>query len=292
MWLQVLKALLKILLALLSKPKKEEVKKDLPQATQVGDTQVVQVVMEEEPITQPTQTIVEPIQEKKKKPFQIIKSYLLPNQYVQDNKFVPNQIVLHHTAGGSAGSTIRYWGSNKERVCTHFIIDRNGDVFQCIPLDKSWGYHLYVASPGNKIDRKYKKLGSKYDAQSIGIELCSYGPCTLYQGQFINTYGKAMNSDLIEKLNKPFRGYEYFEKYTQEQVDSLKELLLYLLRMYPKIASGLRSEYAGQFEINTDALEMKPGIYSHTNYRTDKSDIFDYSSVTDMLNQLRQNINI
>ena len=201
--------LLKFLLTLLEKKEvREEVKnvnqevyqeiKDTPSANQVEiDTIVTTTITNPEPIIQPTTNLVPNLK--------IIERLLPPSQYVQDSKTVYNSIVLHHTAGGSAGSTINYWLTNKERVATHFIIDRNGDIYQCIPLEKAWAYHLYISSPGNKIDRLYKKLGSLYDKQSIGIEIASYGPCTVYEGRYVNTYGQALPNNKIQRLDKPFK---------------------------------------------------------------------------------------
>lgn len=286
--------LLKFLLTLLEKKEvREEVKnvnqevyqeiKDTPSANQVEiDTIVTTTITNPEPIIQPTTNLVPNLK--------IIERLLPPSQYVQDSKTVYNSIVLHHTAGGSAGSTINYWLTNKERVATHFIIDRNGDIYQCIPLEKAWAYHLYISSPGNKIDRLYKKLGSLYDKQSIGIEIASYGPCTVYEGRYVNTYGQALPNNKIQRLDKPFKGFQYFEKYTPEQINSLEQLLVYLMAQFPKIANNLSKDFSTMFDINQSALELKPGIYTHVNYRTDKSDCYNSPELIQMLNQLHTKV--
>lgn len=220
----------------------------------------------------------------------IIQNFLPPNQYVQDSKFVLNQVYLHHTAGSSAKSTIEYWSSNKERVSTHYIIDRDGTVIQCIPLEKAWGYHLYVGSPGNKIDRSYKKLGSKYDAQSIGIELANFGYVNFVDGKFVNYVGKLIHHDRVVKLDKPCKGYYYWEDYTKEQVESLEKLLIHLLNEYPQLQQGLKEDYSNLDQISFDALNMKPGIYGHQQVRTDKFDVFPSPRLIEMLNNLKNNV--
>lgn len=245
-----------------------------------------------EPIIQPIIITEQPRQESPvippfpKKEWGIIKSWLLPNQYVQDSEFVPNQIYLHHTAGGTAESTIRYWGSNKERVATHFIIDRDGTTYQTIPLEKSWGFHLYTSSPGNKIDRKYKIKSKRYDQQSIGIELCNYGYVTVFEGKFLNCYGKVISKENVIKLDKPYKGYEYWEKYSDAQIESLQNLLSFLLKQYPKIKASLQKDHTNIFNINQNALNFVPGIYSHTSVRTDKYDCYPYPDLITMLNKL------
>lgn len=220
----------------------------------------------------------------------IIERFLPPSQYVQDSTFKVNQVVLHHTAGGTAQSTIDYWLSNKERVCTTFIIDRDGSIFQCLPLEKCWGYHLYVGFSGNKIDRNYKKLSSKYDAQSIGIEICNYGFLTKQGDSFINYVGKTISKDKVTKLDTPYKEYLYWEKYTDKQIESVEKLLLFLLSEYPILKTGLKTDYSTFGSIDKDALDLKPGIYSHVNFRTDKFDTYPDSDLINMLNKLHTKI--
>lgn len=285
MWIRILFQLLRLWLVRILTPK-EEPKSDLPAIT---NEDVYTEIKETPPVVkEEIKTIIEPVATK----LNIIQKLLPPNQYVQDSKFKINQIYLHHSAGGSAESTINYWLSNRERISTHFIIDRDGTIYQCIPLEKAWGYHLYVASPGNKIDRKYKKLSSQYDAQSVGVELANYGYVNFVDGKFVNYVGKLIHHDRIVKLDKPCKGYYYWEDYTQEQVNSLKSLLLFLLEEYPILKQGLKEDYSKLDEIDINALDMKPGIYSHQNVRQDKFDVFSSPRLIEMLNSLKPTLNV
>lgn len=46
-------------------------------------------------------------------------------------------IVLHDTEGDSdAAATIDWWDSNGNRVAAHFIVNRDGSIWQCVPLDR------------------------------------------------------------------------------------------------------------------------------------------------------------
>ena len=46
-------------------------------------------------------------------------------------------IVLHDTEGDAdAWSTIEYWDGNGAGVAAHFIVNKDGSVVQCVPLDK------------------------------------------------------------------------------------------------------------------------------------------------------------
>lgn len=287
MWIKLFFQLLRLWLARVLTPK-EETKSDLPIITNQDVYTEIKEIPPVPEIKEEIKTIIEPVATK----LNIIQKLLPPNQYVQDSKFKVQQVYLHHTAGGSAESTINYWLSNRERISTHFIIDRDGTIYQCIPMEKAWGYHLYVASPGNKIERKYKQLSSKYDAQSVGIELCNFGYVNFVNGKFVNYVGKLMHHDRIVKLDKPCKGYFYWEEYTQEQINSLKSLLLHLLEEYPVLQEGLKEDYSNLDEIDTNALMMKPGIYSHQNVRQDKFDVFCSPRLIKMLNSLKPTLNV
>lgn len=287
MWINIITALINILKYLFKKKDQTQVNEQVYQ--EIKDTPKVEEI---KPVEEPVNQTINPIQsvESVKPNLNIIQKLLPPNQYVQDSKFKVQQVYLHHTAGGSAESTINYWLSNKERISTHFIIDRDGTIYQCIPLEKAWGYHLYIASPGNKIDRKYKKLSSKYDAQSVGIELCSYGYVNFIDGKFVNYVGKLIHHDRVVKLDKPCKGYFYWEDYTESQVKALETLLLHLLQEYPILQQGLKEDYSNIDEIDINALEMKPGIYTHQNVRSDKFDVFPSPRLIKMLNSLKADV--
>jgi len=209
----------------------------------------------------------------------IVQELLPANQYVGEHTS-KNAIVLHHTAGGSADSSIAWWKQSSDRVGTHFIIDRDGTVKQVVPLT-DWIYHLYVASKGNKIPARFKRIGSTYDKHTIGIELASYGPLTQKDGKFYNVYNKEVLA--VEKLDKGHKGYIYYEAYTPAQIKSLKVLLESLMNVF-----GIpRQDHIEKiFDINDDALQQRPGIYTHVSYRTDKFDCYPSKALIEMLKSL------
>lgn len=196
-----------------------------------------------------------------------------------------NQIVLHHTVGGSAESSINTWIQDPSRICTHIVIERDGTCYQLFPL-KFWGYHLYVGEKGNKVLSKYKINATDYDKQSIGIELCSYGPLKVFSGRFCNLYNKNIPKENVYYCD--YKGYKYWEKYTIEQINALKKVLKELLLIYPHIQKEINfQDFNSIFNINTKALDKIPGIYSHTSYRTTKSDIYPNDDLIKMLESLK-----
>lgn len=217
----------------------------------------------------------------------IVKEFLPNSQYVNEITF-KDTIVLHHTAGGNYKGTIAHWLSKPDRVATHFIIDRDGTIVQTIPIE-CWAFHLGVSARDNKVSREFRKNTEKLDKKCISIELCSYGQLIKKGDKFFNIYNKEVPKEQVDTLTYSFRGYDYYEKYTEEQLRSLKKLLEQLLKEHPHIP--LQKDYSNIFDINQDALSGKPGIFTHVSYRTNgKWDCYPNPDLIQMLNNLKSNL--
>ena len=55
-----------------------------------------------------------------------------------------NCIVLHDTGGKTAESTLSWFASENSKVSAHYLIDRDGLVYQCVPDDKQ-AWHAGVS---------------------------------------------------------------------------------------------------------------------------------------------------
>ena len=221
----------------------------------------------------------------------IIEDYLPPKEYINESTS-KNAIVLHHTVSpsNSAVGDIQWWKTDPRRVGAHFIIDRFGNIYQCVPLDK-WIHHLGVTMSSNRISFRYRtnELNDKYNSQTIGIELDSAGGLISRNNKWISSYNQQIPEKDVWKT-KNYRGYTGFETYHPAQLESLKKLILYLMEKYPVIKEGLNNDFTKIFDINLDALNSKPGIYSHTSYRTDKSDCAPQPELIKMLNSLKDEV--
>lgn len=187
---------------------------------------------------------------------------LASNQYYPSEQ-KKTHIFLHHTAGGSASSSMAHWASNPEHIATPYIIDRDGAIYETFD-PKYWAYHLGV-----------KGLTSLEKA-SIGIEICSYGALKddkTYTGKFIP-------KDKQAKVE--FRGNVYWEAYTPEQITSLKLLLPYLVGRFKISIQADRKDF-WEYKIPS---ELPPGIYSHTTVRKDKIDIFPQKELIELVYSL------
>ncbi len=216
-----------------------------------------------------------------------IKTYNFPrHQYVREET-VKTQIYLHHTAGNaSAINTYKGWQDNVERIATHFVISNSGvndgvndgEIIQGYDLEH-WAYHLGIKeSTFNSLGLRYKSL----DKISIGIELCAWGQLTLKENTFYNYVGKVIDPDDVTTLDKPFKGYRYWHSYSDAQIDSLAELLIYI-RKY----TGIDARYMDDiFAINQRAMKGIPGIYTHNSVRRDKNDVYPCPRLVKMLTDI------
>ena len=93
------------------------------------------------------------------------------------------------------------------------------------------------------------------------------------------------NSDVYD-LGFLWRGYRYFHKYTYAQLDSLKNLLGWLSQEFGIDLKSHQPWSAKSFEVNGDALSGESGVWTHINYRKDKTDCHPQPELIQMLNSL------
>lgn len=189
------------------------------------------------------------------------------------------QIYLHHTAGGgNAVAVSQYWNSNDTRIATAFVIGENGNIVQCFS-SKHWAYHLGIDS------EDFVKNGAKYqnlNKLSVGIEVCNWGPLKLRNGKYYNYVNGVVKPENVTTLETPFKGTKYWYKYSDAQIESLRQLVEYLCDTYD-IPKTYRSEI---WAIDKEAFKGTPGIYTHNSVRKDKSDMYPDPKVIEMLKNL------
>ena len=216
------------------------------------------------------------------------------NQYYKqetENK----QICLHHLASGKGiKGDLNWWKSNKERVATCVAVSRDGTIHTFFD-SKYWAHHLGVKIKDfdkQGIKRVYKKRanGKSYVANNeminkgaIGLELDSWGNLTKKNGKYYSWTKKEIPEDQVVFYENGYRGFKYYEKYTKEQIESTRLLLLHWKEEY-----GIDISYKGDriFEVCKDALQGEEGVYTHTSYRQDKFDCHPQKELIEMLKSL------
>lgn len=208
----------------------------------------------------------------------IVQHRLKPGQFM-DAKHEKKQIYLHHTAGGpDAVSVAKYFDTKPERVATAFIIGANGTIVQCFS-SKDWAYHLGLKE---SIFKASKVPYLSLDPISIGIEVCNWGPITFKNNKYYNYVGGEVNASHVTTLEKPYKGYKHWFTYTDAQIESLRQLVVYLCETY-----DIPKDYNESiWDIDIDALKGNKGIFTHNSVRKDKSDMYPCPRVIQMLKNL------
>jgi hypothetical protein len=236
-----------------------------------------------------------------------IKRQFLPNgeYYVGPTK--KDWLFLHHTAGWeNPYNTITAWARDtRGQIATEFVLGGpkitdgdgrwDGELVQAFPTG---GYAWHLGTGNNVMHRN-----------SVGIEVCNFGYLT--QGGYwkwnvttkknewiklkadrVYTYvGTEVNpsSNQVVTLAKPFRGHKIWHRYSDNQISVLKDWILFIAnRDNIDVRKGLpeliKQRGADAFDVfDVKMCEKTRGLWSHTNVRKDKVDMFPQQELLDML---------
>ena len=214
----------------------------------------------------------------------IINRHFLPKGEYLEGPSKKEYLFLHHTAGwNNPYKTIDSWGRDtRGRVATEFVLggqkvndndtQYDGVMVQAFP-EGGYGWHL-------------GKNGSQHMHNcSVGIEVNNFG--YIKDGK---TYaGTRAHEDQIVTLAEPFKGYKTWHRYSDAQIESLRLWMHFIAeRDGIDIRAGLpalvKEKGADAFLFNADAYYGKvKGVWTHTNTRKDKFDMFPQQELMDML---------
>jgi hypothetical protein len=216
----------------------------------------------------------------------IHRHFLPPNEYFE-GPTKKEFVFLHHTAGwDNPYSTIDSWAKDtRGSIATEFVLGGqtvrgtehkyDGELVQAFP-EGGYGWHL-----GDN--------GSMYmHKHSVAVEVCNFG----YVKDGKTYAGTPVDKSQIVTLSKPFRGFKDWHRYSEKQIQTLKLWLLWVAeRDNIDVREGLpkliKEKGADAFEYNENAYYGKTkGVWSHTNTRKDKFDMFPQQEFLDMLTSL------
>lgn len=212
--------------------------------------------------------------------------FLPPGEY----KLGPTKkeyVFLHHTAGwNNPYNTINNWANDSRgSIATEFVlggpsIKGNNDKYDGVMVqafpEGGYGWHL-------------GKNGSQYmHTHSVAIEVNNFG--YIKNGK---TYaGQKADAGQVVKLDKPFRGYDTWHAYSNAQIEALRKWILWVgerdsIDVRKGLPALIKQKGADAFEWNADAYYGKvKGLWTHTNTRKDKFDMFPQPELMDMLTSL------
>ena len=206
----------------------------------------------------------------------------------------PKYLFYHHTAGWhDPYNVIKQWNNdNRGKIGTEWVIGGpsirdgskqfDGQIVKCLP-DGAWGWHL------GSVNRQMHQ-------DSVGIEVCNFGQLTQV-GQGFKTYvGQWVDDSQIYDLGQKWRGFRYWHKYSDAQLEALRDLTLHIaLKHEINLEEGLKkwlnelndNEQIKAFDYHEPAMRGKTlGLLSHSNVRQDKTDMSPQQNLIQMIKSL------
>jgi N-acetyl-anhydromuramyl-L-alanine amidase AmpD len=162
------------------------------------------------------------------------------------------QIVLTHTSRNVSDYilSLKHRYNGKYDKIPHFLIKKDGRVLQM--MDPSF-YSNYLDS-------------EHQNKSSIIISLENFGwlKKNPLNASYVNWIGDIYKEGIYERK---WRGYFFWEPYTDNQMESLIELTLYLCEMFsiPPTCIG--------HNVKLDGIEKFEGIITRSNFTTDSTDL-------------------
>ncbi len=168
----------------------------------------------------------------------IVHRHFLPEGEYKSGITNKEYVFIHHTAGWhNPYKCIDNWGrDSRGAVCTEFVlggqsVKGNDDTYDGVMVqafpDGHYGWHL-------------GKNGSQHmHTHSVGIEVCNFG--YIKDGK---TYAgtRVAESEIVE-LDKPFKGFKFWHRYSDAQIEQLRLWLHYIAeRDAIELEKGLAEE--------------------------------------------------
>lgn len=184
----------------------------------------------------------------------------------------PKQICLHDLAGTLQGS-LNWWIRDGQAVNTPIIVGRDGKATQ-IYHSMRWGFALGLDHNRN---REIEEL-------TLSVELENWGWLKNVDGIFYNWAGGIVPAAEVCELEKPWRGLQYFHKYTAEQLETTRLLCKHWGEVYD---IPLHYKDKELWNLSDNARYAKVGgVYTHASFRRDKTDISPQPAMIEMLKEL------
>lgn len=168
------------------------------------------------------------------------------------------QIILTHTSRNISDyiMSLKYRYNGKYKKLPHYVIDRDGEVFNIIPPE-TYSEYMDVSS---------------YNKNSVVICLENLGWLRKnpLSGSYVNWIGDTFKDDIHKRK---WRGQYFWQPYTKEQIDKLIQLTVELCDKFniPKNSIG--------HNVKVDKVENFNGIVTKSNYDTESTDLnpaFDF----------------
>lgn len=174
------------------------------------------------------------------------------------------QLVFHHTGGSTADGAINWWKirlDGKGSVSAPIVIEPDGTAILL--------YNIFYHSD-------HLGVKNNYNLNKIGIPLE-----LVCEGFLTEAQANKLKPSEVQEYETPFRGFKWFKKYTNAQIDTLSQLAPTICHLADIPINPYK--YSNYFEINKDALTGKPGMFSHAAYHPGKTDLHPQPEMISLL---------
>lgn len=189
-----------------------------------------------------------------------------------------DKIFIHHTCNGpSINNAIKNLGSDYNTVSSAFIIssEKGGKIYE-LYNPNFWSFHLGA-----------KGTNGKHDRSSIAVELCSWGQLTKKNGKYFSFNNIEIEESDVQVLEDKWRGSFYYHKYSDEQITSLKNLLIWIIREYKIQIQNIKFD-ENWLNYNDELVKHgTQGIWSHSSMRKDVQDLYPDQRLFEVLNNIK-----
>lgn len=177
--------------------------------------------------------------------------YRLDEDSYYDEPHPKDAIFLHHSGSFYRPDwLVKSWdrdkseSTNKIRYGAAFaiggkdVVAKSGDTWDGKVVQafspECWSHSLSIKTKSNTF----------LNQKSISIEICNFGPLDLtLDGRFFSDSKILIPEDQVVELDSPYRGFKYFHKYSQKQLESLSGLIKELSQKFEiDLTKGLKKE--------------------------------------------------
>lgn len=136
---------------------------------------------------------------------------------------LPDSIIIHYTAGGSAQSAIHTFTESDISASAHVVIAKGGNITQLVPFD-TIAWHAGRSAYGDRIG---------FNNYAIGIEIVNAGRLEKSGDEFVSWFGKSYPpNQVIEAVHRNEDHPTYWHRYTEEQIKATYDLCSDLISKY------------------------------------------------------------
>lgn len=136
---------------------------------------------------------------------------------------LPDTVVIHFTAGGSAESSVKHLSAPDMKASAHVVIGRDGAIYQLVGFDR-------IAWHAGESSWKGRAGLNHY---SIGIELDNAGQLTKSGDGFVSWFGRRYAAnEAIEAKHRNQAGLSFWHTYSEEQIEACFGLCRALAKTY------------------------------------------------------------